>query len=164
MSGTGNASTCHGLPLPPAQPHHGGVSAAAKITGFRSTKTNSYADVLHTLATKGPLAVSVATDGWHDYAGGVFDGGNHTNPVLDHLVQLIGYGTDENTGQDYWLIRNSWTPLWGMNGTIRLLREASPSCGMDLNPLDGNGCKGGPPQVQVCGQSGVLYDGVYPTV
>ena len=37
-------------------------------------------------------------------------------------------------------------------------------CGIDVNPLDGNGCKGGPPTVKVCGQNGVLYDAVYPLV
>ena len=61
--------------------------------------------------------------------------------------------------------RNSWTPLWGENGYIRLKRYANEEhCGIDLNPLDGNGCKGGPDRVKVCGQNGVLYDGVYPLV
>ncbi len=163
-SGAGKAGTCHGTPLPPAAPHQGGVSAAANVTGYVTTRTNNYEDLMEYVATKGPLAVSVDASDWHDYAGGIFDGGNHTNPTLDHLVQLVGYGTDDATGDDYWLIRNSWTPLWGERGYIRLLRQAKAPCGWDLAPLDGNGCKGGPPQVQVCGQSGILYDGVYPLV
>ena len=89
--------------------------------------------------------------------------GNATHPTIDHLVQLVGYGSDPRHG-DYWLVRNSWTPLWGEEGYIRLARSSNPTCGWDVNPLDGNGCKGGPPQVKLCGQSGVLYDGVYPTV
>ena len=80
-----------------------------------------------------------------------------------HLVQLVGYGTDDVLG-DYFIVRNSWTPLWGEEGYIRLKRSASPSCGIDLKPEDGDGCKGGPPTVKVCGQSGVLYDGAYPLV
>ena len=27
--------------------------------------------------------------------------------TLDHNVQLVGYGTDDKTGLDYWLVRNS---------------------------------------------------------
>ena len=77
-------------------------------------------------------------------------------------MQLVGYGTE--SGEDYWLVRNSWTTLWGEAGYIKLARTASPRCGVDTAPLDGNGCKGGPPTVRVCGQSGVLYDGVYPLV
>ena len=30
-------------------------------------------------------------------------------------------------------------------------------------PLDGVGCKGGPPNITVCGTCGLLYDTVYPT-
>eukprot|EP01047_Picozoa_sp_COSAG01_P047951 COSAG01_NODE_4628_length_4864_cov_36.015530_3_plen_63_part_00 len=59
-------------------------------------------------------------------------------------------------------MRNSWTPLWGEGGYIRLGRSSQPDCGTDTAPLDGNGCKGGPATVRVCGESGVLYDGVYP--
>lgn len=166
VSGTGNASVCHGLPLRPEQPHHGGVMAAANVTGRVSLPTNSYSDMLHAVATVGPLTVTVDAGAWHDYESGVFTGGNHTNPDLDHLVQLIGYGTDANGG-DYWTIRNSWTPLWGEDGFIRLARHGASGtipCGMDITPLDGDGCKGGPQEVKVCGQSGVLYDGAYPLV
>ena len=166
----GNASTCHGLPLAPEQAHAGAVAAAANVTGFHATATNSYDDMIANLALKGPLAISVDAGSWHDYSGGIFDGGNHTHPDLDHLVQLVGYGTTD-TGDDYWLVRNSWTPLWGEGGYIRLKR-VDPSknngqgaaCGVDITPLDGNGCQDGPPSVTVCGQSGVLYDGVYPFV
>ena len=76
----------------------------------------------------------------------------------------MGYGTDPVTGLDYFTIRNSWTPLWGENGFMRLLRSKNASCGVDLRPGDGDGCKGGPKQVKVCGQSGILYDGVFPLV
>ena len=97
----------------------------------------------------------------------MFDGGNSTHPDLDHLVQLIGYGS-ETTGTfaDYFLVRNSWTPLWGESGFIKLKRYGGRyvdvPCGMDIAPLDGDGCTGGAPQVKVCGQNGVLFDGVYP--
>jgi len=165
----GNASTCHGVPLPLDAPHSGVPAIAANVTGHVSTTPNSYEELINNLVTKGPLAVSVDASSWHDYAGGVFDGGNHTNPDLDHLVQLVGYGTDDKSGYDYWLIRNSWTPEWGENGFIRLRRHdptkgATAPCGVDITPLDGNGCKGGPQKVKVCGQSGILYDGVYPLV
>ena len=94
----------------------------------------------------------------------LLNSGNATNPTLDHLVQLVGYGNED--GHDYWIVRNSWTPLWGEDGFIRLAKfgEGKEPCGIDINPLDGNGCKGGPPTVKVCGQNGMLFDGVYPLV
>lgn len=168
LSALGDPGECHGLPLPPAKPHSGVVSAATTITGYRSTTPNSYADMMYTLATVGPLVISVDAEGWHDYSSGIFDGRNtkqnQTNPVLDHAVQLVGYGTDEETGQDYWLVRNTWTSLWGEKGYIRILREEDAPCGIDYNPLDGDGCVGGPSEVEVCGQSGILYGGTWPEV
>lgn len=164
LSIMGNASTCHGpaWPLPHEAPHHGGVLAAANVTGHVSITSNSYEAMMAAVA-EGPLAISVDAGAWHDYEEGVFNGGNATNPELDHLVQLVGYGTTPE-GADYFLVRNSWTPLWGEGGFIKLARSANASCGLDVHPSDGNGCKGGPQQVKVCGQNGMLYDGVYPIV
>ena len=143
--------------------HGGQVAKAANVTGHVSLPTNSY-EAMMSAVVQGPLAVSVDAGAWHDYESGVFNGGNHTNPTLDHLVQLVGYGTDPITGMDYWIIRNSWTPLWGEEGFMRLLRSSNATCGLDMKPGDGDGCTGGPKQVKVCGQSGILYDGVYPLV
>ena len=63
-------------------------------------------------------------------------------------------------------MRNSWRPTWGESGYIRLKRypNGDAPCGVDLNPSAGNGCKGGPATVKVCGQNAILYDNVYPTV
>jgi len=168
----GNASTCHGLPLPPAAAHQGEPSSAANVTGFVNVPTNDYTAVMTAVANEGPMAISVDAGDWHDYESGIFTGGNSTNPELDHLVQLVGYGWAELTKgrkkTDYWLVRNSWTPLWGEDGYIRLGRfgdtDAGEPCGVDLNPSDGNGCKDGPATVKVCGQNGMLYDAIYPTV
>lgn len=142
------------------------------------------------------MAVSVDASAWHDYESGIFDGGNHTNPDLDHLVQLVGMymwtpwtffiflflfshcllrtffyltqglvGYGKEDGKGYWTVRNSWTPLWGEKGYIRLARHAlGKHCGVDITPLHGSGCDGGPDKVEVCGQNGILYDAVFPTV
>jgi C1A family cysteine protease len=61
------------------------------------------------------------------YRSGVFNscrnnGGETVNPVGGLAVTLVGYGTDSSTGQDYWLIKNSWGTAWGENGFLRLRR------------------------------------------
>jgi len=164
ISGLGGNASCRAPgPIPVQQPHSGSIMLAANVTGHVSLPTNSYAAMLRAVATVGPLTITVDAGGWHDYRSGVFDGGNHTNPDLDHLVQLVGYGTEE--GKDYWLIRNSWTPEWGSDGYIKVARhpDGDAPCGMDITPADGDGCSsGGPAAVKVCGVSGVLYDGAYP--
>eukprot|EP01111_Echinosteliopsis_oligospora_P002707 TRINITY_DN1412_c0_g1_i1.p1 TRINITY_DN1412_c0_g1~~TRINITY_DN1412_c0_g1_i1.p1 ORF type:complete len:376 (-),score=95.92 TRINITY_DN1412_c0_g1_i1:35-1141(-) len=124
--------------------------------------SNNYTSVLNALATIGPLAINVDAAAWQGYEVGVFSGCNANTTDIDHVVQLVGYGTDTING-DYWLVRNSWTPLWGESGYIRLARQPA-LCGIDTNPQDGTGCNGGPATVEVCGPCGLLYDVSYPVI
>ena len=140
----------------------GKVAKAVNVTGHVSLPTNSYDAVMRAIG-EGPLAVSVATSGWHDYEEGIFSGGNHTNPTLGHLVQLVGYG--EEKGKMYWLVRNSWGTSFGEKGYIKLERfgEGKEPCGTDHNSQSGFGCKGDPKTITVCGTSGMLSGSSYPT-
>lgn len=89
----------------------GGV---AKIEGYASIPTNNYTATMNALAKMGPLVVAVACANWHLYRGGVFTDTDKSPRAYDinHAVVLTGYGTDEETGEDYWIVRNSWGPRW----------------------------------------------------
>jgi len=88
------------------------------------------------LVQNGPLSVSfeVYPDFMH-YAGGVY---HHTgllekfNPfeLTNHAVLLVGYGTDAKTGEDYWLVKNSWGTGWGEGGYFRI-RRGVDECGIE---------------------------------
>jgi len=131
------------------------------VDEFYTLPKNKYAPVIAHLATEGPLAIDVDASAWSSYEEGVFDGCNMTNPDIDHVVQLVGYGVDDKLGP-YWLVRNSWSAAWGESGYIRLRRHNDEhNCGIDLKPGDGTGCNGGPSSVTVCGICGILYDTSY---
>jgi len=52
---------------------------------------------------------------------------------LDHAVLVTGYGTDNATGIDYYLVKNSWGPKWGDMGYIRMYRDVhnnTNNCGI----------------------------------
>jgi cathepsin L len=139
------------------------VPAVASVTGFVKVDENNYQAVMNAVALQGPLAVAVDASRWSFYGGGIFDGCPISGNIdIDHLVQLVGYGTD--AGQAYWIVRNSWGSGWGEQGYIRLKRdETGNTCGTDFTPSDGSGCRDGPPTVTACGTCGVIYDTVYPT-
>jgi cathepsin L len=135
----------------------------ANLTGYTDLESNEADPVLQHVANVGPISISVDASSWSEYESGVFDGCDNNNPDIDHAVQLVGYGTDPSQG-DYWLVRNSWGKSYGEAGYIRLKRYATPPCGMDTTPSDGDGCNGGPTSVKVCGNCGILYDTTYVTI
>lgn len=140
-----------------------GASVVATIDGYVKLAENNYTSLMNAIAQVGPIAVSVDASAWHSYAGGVFDGCNQENPDINHAVVLVGYG--EENGQNYWLVRNSWSPKWGELGYIKVLRTESEEtrCGIDTHPQDGTACAGEDDPVKVCGTCGMLYDSAYPT-
>lgn len=138
--------------------------AVATIDGFASVTNNNATALMTAVANVGPIAINVFAEPWKDYESGVYDGCGYSGDIdIDHAVQLVGYGTDDS-GADYWLVRNSWSASWGEAGYIRLKRnpvDATP-CGMDSTPADGDGCRGDTTPVKVCGTCGVLYNPAYP--
>ena len=68
-----------------------------------------------------PVSVGVDAAGFRfqAYKSGVFDGECGTN--LDHATLVVGYGTDADTNQEYWIMKNSWGSSWGDEGYMRLV-------------------------------------------
>lgn len=143
---------------------HGGNSIG--MIGWERLPENKLEPLMRALVEKGPIAVSVAaTDVWSFYDHGIMDD-CVKDAVVNHAVTLIGYGSD--TENKFWLIQNSWGAGWGENGHMRILRRDSHQeteedfCGWDRQPEVGNGCKGGPSKLRVCGTCGMLFDTVVP--
>ena len=49
---------------------------------------------------------------------------------LDHGVLAVGYGVDEESGEAYWLIKNSWGTAWGDSGYVKIARNEENMCGV----------------------------------
>lgn len=63
------------------------------------------------VANYGPVAVAInAANSLTNYKSGVYQ--NPKCPkALNHAVLLCGYGYDQKTKLDYWLVKNSWVEL-----------------------------------------------------
>jgi len=59
------------------------------------------------------------------YSGGIYQDSNTTcssNPCYytptNHIISLVGW--NDNNGDGYWILRNSWGAYWGENGYMRI--------------------------------------------
>ncbi|KAI8474230.1 MAG: cysteine proteinase [Monoraphidium minutum] len=108
---------------------------ATKLVGrfkdYVQVPTRDEEAVMEALLKHGPLAVGV--DAEHDFA--FYSDGIYRETrcalkpkKLDHAVVLVGYGTTEG-GEDYWIVRNSWSKFWGQDGYIFIHRRGN-DCGI----------------------------------
>lgn len=82
-----------------------------------------------------PLSVSIEADTavFQTYTSGILNS-TACGTTLDHAVLAVGWGTEN--GQEYWLIKNSWSASWGENGFIRLaIVDGVGICGVQSSPL-----------------------------
>jgi len=162
----------YGLPQLDAY-KEGGCAASSSSPAARVLQINSFVRLpenkasylLHALATKGPVVLSVDASSLFSYKKGVFHG-CQPDTVVNHAVLGVGYGYDQASKKDYWTIKNSWGGSWGEDGYLRVQRHAQDTdyCGTDNKPQDGVYCEKHPDTIQVCGMCGVTSDSAYPVI
>lgn len=83
------------------------------------------------VATIGPISVGIDAShrSLHFYKEGIYDDSSCRNGSIDHAVLVVGYGTTK-TGEDYWIVKNSWGPMWGIDGYILMARNKGNQCGI----------------------------------
>lgn len=134
---------------------------AVGVSGFGNVDSNSPDGgpaAQKALRDVGPQSISVAAGNWQWYESGIFQNTNSSGGAnewgVDHAVQMVGYGYDKQLDMNYWIVRNSWSTLWGEDGFIRLFRAK-----------DGEPEPCSPAQFgKVCGTSGCLNQLQYPIV
>ena len=142
------------------------VMNAAGVSGVGTVNADSPTGspaAMKAMQDIGPMTVLVAAYDWFYYESGVYQN-NASATVsheweLDHAVQMVGYGYDQELNANYWIVRNSWSTGWGEEGYIRLWRpqEGQEEPCSPWFQYDGTSYRN-------CGTSGVLSELVYPVV
>jgi cathepsin X len=70
---------------------------------------------------RGPVATGVNANPILDYVGGIVNDTKIWNMMVDHVVSIVGWGTSKETGEEYWIVRNSWGQYWGEMGYFRIV-------------------------------------------
>jgi cathepsin X len=96
------------------------------VTNFTRVYVDQYArvsgvaNIMAEVATRGPVAAGIDATVLETYKGGII---TQTSPAsINHIVSIIGYGTDAASKTDYWIVRNSWGQYWGELGHFRIIR------------------------------------------
>ncbi|XP_071444988.1 dipeptidyl peptidase 1-like [Hetaerina americana] len=123
---------------PANAPRH--YTATYEYTGGYYGASNEE-NMMLSLVNNGPIVIGfMVFPDFYSYSGGVYQ---HTglssrfNPfyVINHAVLVVGYGTEEETGLKYWIVKNSWGENWGLDGYF-LIRRGTNECGVETLAVD----------------------------
>lgn len=107
------------------------------VQAWMQVKQGDEVAMAEALVKYGPLSIGINASYLQFYFGGILDPEFFHLPCdpagLDHGVTIVGYGTGDGwlyKKAPYWIIRNSWTSMWGEQGYFRIVRGKG-SCGLD---------------------------------
>jgi len=83
----------------------------------------------------GPVSIAIEADQtyFQSYKSGTLDQPSSCGEQLDHGVLAVGWGTNDK-GENYVIVKNSWSPTWGDAGYVNLDLDNN-TCGLMDQPL-----------------------------
>lgn len=99
---------------------HVGVHQYRVLT--RETTPNAESQIEGLLHKYGPVAVGIDSTTMDNYKSGIFRA-DQCSTNIEHAVTIVGYT------KNFWIIKNSWSKYWGVDGYLYLERGKN-ACGV----------------------------------
>mmetsp|Transcript_24540 Transcript_24540/g.32871 ORF Transcript_24540/g.32871 Transcript_24540/m.32871 type:complete len:146 (-) Transcript_24540:334-771(-) len=145
MDGALRYAQDHGVMLEHDYPYKGLTREGCKANwAMDTTRITDFIDVpsmnpeqLARAVMKGPVATAIQGDSmvFMQYAGGVItDESCYAGKEVNHAVLVVGYG--EESGMQYFLVKNSWGETWGDKGLVKIgFQSGEGICGIQVAPI-----------------------------
>ncbi|XP_003738751.1 cathepsin L1-like [Galendromus occidentalis] len=111
--------------------HRVNSSRLYQISGFyREEYYLSEERLKEMVAIIGPVTATIDASpfGFMHYRDGIFYDPACNPDSPNHAVLVVGFGIEN--GFEYWLIKNSWGPDWGIDGFMKIARNRNNTCGI----------------------------------
>ncbi|KAL9655121.1 hypothetical protein ABK040_008900 [Willaertia magna] len=103
-----------------------GASNCYAITNYKRYKVGEYGilkgvdQIKAEIYNRGPVSCGIqVTQEFENYQGGIFNQ-QMSNANINHIISVVGFGLDSQSGKNYWILRNSWGMQWGEQGFARV--------------------------------------------
>jgi len=130
----------HGLDTEESYPYtakngvckYSAANSAVNVTAYKDVPTKNETVLASFVSNYGPVSVGIdaAHSSFQLYQSGVYSDKACSQTQLDHGVLVVGYGHDDATNSDYWIVKNSWGTVWGQQGYMWMAKDTNNMCGI----------------------------------
>jgi len=87
----------------------------ATISDYGSISGKS--SMMKEIYNRGPISCGIDAGPLLNYESGII---TKESLDIDHVISVVGWGTDAESNSGYWIVRNSWGEYWGEMGYVRV--------------------------------------------